>query len=257
MKITEFVPEMWLSDVEPIEAFPSTPSIRVELAKRCLLFIRDIAGRAISSGNPADIGYALQEISQTLLYRCSAVERFLGSKGVMQPDGKYRGDVKRNSFRKYEKTTGSAAAMKPAPIKDDDEWRKTLTATIQAGQCLTIFDNIDHVLSSPSLALALTTSTWTDRILGFSEIVTLPQRTVFIGTGNNITLGGDLPRRCYRIRLNAQCPEPWRNRQFRHPDLGAWVQVNCGRLFSCGPHSGAGMVPCRLPEADLFSGWFV
>ena len=49
-----------------------------------------------------------------------------------------------------EKTTGSAAAMKPAPIRDDEEWRKTLTATIQAGQCLTIFDNIDHQLSSPS-----------------------------------------------------------------------------------------------------------
>ncbi len=26
-----------------------------------------------------------------------------------------------------EKTTGTAAAMKPAPIRDDDEWRKTLT----------------------------------------------------------------------------------------------------------------------------------
>ncbi len=31
-----------------------------------------------------------------------AVERFLGSKGGIQPDGKYRGDVKPNSFRKYE-----------------------------------------------------------------------------------------------------------------------------------------------------------
>jgi hypothetical protein len=30
-----------------------------------------------------------------------------------------------------EKTTGSAAAMKPAPIRDDEEWRKTLTATAQ------------------------------------------------------------------------------------------------------------------------------
>ena len=65
-----------------------------------------------------------------------------------------------------EKTSGSAAAMRPAPIRDDDEWRKTLTATIQAGQCLTIFDNVDHVLESPSLALAVTTSAWTDRILG-------------------------------------------------------------------------------------------
>ena len=130
-----------------------------------------------------------------------------------------------------EKTSGSAAAMRPAPIRDDDEWRKTLTATIQAGHCLTIFDNVDHVLDSPSLALAVTTSTWTDRILGRTELVTLPQRTVFIATGNNIVLGGDLPRRCYWIRLDAQCSEPWRNRQFRHPDLRGWVQSNRGRLL--------------------------
>jgi hypothetical protein len=131
-----------------------------------------------------------------------------------------------------EKTTGSAAAMKAAPIRDDDEWRKTLTATIQAGQCLTIFDNLDHVLNSPSLALALTARTWTDRVLGCLNTITLPQRTVFIGTGNNITLGGDLPRRCYRIRLNAQSSEPWRNRKFRHPDLPAWIRATRGRLLS-------------------------
>jgi len=58
-----------------------------------------------------------------------------------------------------EKTSGIAAAMRPAPIRDDEEWRKTLTATIQAGHCLTIFDNVDHVLDSPSLALAVTAST--------------------------------------------------------------------------------------------------
>jgi hypothetical protein len=131
-----------------------------------------------------------------------------------------------------EKTTGSAAAMKPAPIRDDDEWRKTLTATIQAGQCLTIFDNVDHVLNSPSLALALTASTWTDRVLGCTDIVTPTQRTVFVGTGNNMALGGDLPRLCYWIRLDAQCSEPWRNRQFRHPDLKGWVRTNRGRLLS-------------------------
>jgi hypothetical protein len=122
--------------------------------------------------------------------------------------------------------------MKPAPIRDDDEWRKTLTATIRTGQCLTIFDNVDQVLNSASLALALTTSTWTDRVLGFTELVTLPQRTVFVATGNNIVLGGDLARRCYWIRLDAQCSEPWRNRQFRHPDLRAWVRENRGRLLS-------------------------
>jgi hypothetical protein len=130
-----------------------------------------------------------------------------------------------------QKTSGSAAAMRPAPIRDDEEWRKTLTATIQAGHALTIFDNVDHPLESPSLALAVTTSTWTDRVLGRTELVTLPQRTVFVATGNNIALGGDMPRRCYWIRLDARCSEPWRNREFQRPDLKGRVQINRGRLL--------------------------
>ena len=54
---------------------------------------------------------------------------------------------------------------------------------------------------------------------------------MFIATGNNIILGGDLPRRCYWIRLDAQQSEPWRNRHFRHPDLRGWVQESRGRLL--------------------------
>lgn len=128
--------------------------------------------------------------------------------------------------------TGGAAAMRPAPIRDDDEWRKTLTATIQMGQCLTIFDNLETVLDSPSLALAVTASIWTDRILGRTQLVTLPQRSMFIVTGNNIALGGDLARRCVWIRLDAKCSEPWRNREYRHPGLLDWLRCNRGRLLA-------------------------
>jgi hypothetical protein len=130
-----------------------------------------------------------------------------------------------------EKTSGSGAAMKPAPTRDEEEWRKTLTATIQTGQSLIIFDNVDHALNSSNLAIALTTGTWTDRVLGRTATITIPQRTMFVITGNNILLGGDLPRRCYWIRLDAQCSEPWRGREFRHPDLRQWVRENRGRLL--------------------------
>ena len=62
--------------------------------------------------------------------------------------------------------------------------------------------------------------------------MTLPQRTIFIATGNNIVLGGDMPRRCYSVRLDAHCSEPWRNRQFRYQDLKAFVKTNRDRLLS-------------------------
>lgn len=130
------------------------------------------------------------------------------------------------------KSTGTNAAMKPAPVRDDEEWRKVLTATIQAGQGLAVFDNVDHLLGSSNLALALTAGTWTDRVLGKTALVTLPQRTIFVVTGNNLILGGDLPRRCYWIRLDAKTSEPWRKREYRHADLKGWVRLNRGRLLS-------------------------
>jgi hypothetical protein len=127
--------------------------------------------------------------------------------------------------------TGAAAAMKPAPSRDEEEWRKTLSAVLLAGNPLTIFDNVTHRLESPSLALAVTASTWTDRILGQSRTITIPQRTTWIVTGNNIVLGGDLPRRCYWIRLDAATPRPWQRSGFKIADLRKWVHENRGRLL--------------------------
>ena len=47
----------------------------LELARKCLELIRDIADRGASSGNPDLVGYALQELSQVLLERSGCEER--------------------------------------------------------------------------------------------------------------------------------------------------------------------------------------
>ena len=54
--------------------FPASSS-NLELARTCVALIRDIAGRAVSSGNPEHIGYALQELTQVLLERTGTEER--------------------------------------------------------------------------------------------------------------------------------------------------------------------------------------
>jgi len=141
--------------------------------------------------------------------------------------------------------TGSPAAMKAAP-QDKDEWRKALTSVIRSGNALTIFDNLDDTLKSPYLAQAVTSEIWTDRILGITEDALLHQRTVFIVSGNNIALGGDLPRRCYWIRMDANMPRPWLGRSFRHADLKGWVSDNRGRLLAALLTMGPRMV-CRGP----------
>jgi hypothetical protein len=78
----------------------------------------------------------------------------------------------------------------------------------------------------------VTASTWTDRILGQSKTITLPVRCTWIATGNNLQLGGDLPRRCYWIRLDAASSQPWQRSGFRHPDLKQWVRDHRGELLA-------------------------
>ena len=52
-----------------------TGSNNIELAKRCLALISDIAGRGACSQNPEHIGYALQELTQVLLERTGNNDR--------------------------------------------------------------------------------------------------------------------------------------------------------------------------------------
>src|SRR5439155_10191048 len=50
--------------------------------------------------------------------------------------------------------TGRKAAMMTAP-REDDEWRKKITAALLAGATAITIDNVRHPLTSPHLAAAL------------------------------------------------------------------------------------------------------
>jgi hypothetical protein len=121
--------------------------------------------------------------------------------------------------------TGRSASMLPMP-KEADELEKKITALLMAGASNVAFDNVDGTISSHVLAVALTTDLWQGRPLGTSTIVDVPNRATWLATGNNIDVGGDLARRCYRIRLDARQARPWARDGFRHPDLLGHVKRN-------------------------------
>jgi hypothetical protein len=155
--------------------------------------------------------------------------------------------------------TGEFPAMMGAPA-DDAEWRKQITATLLTGPTVIVIDNVEGTLTSPSLSRVLTANSWSDRILGFSQQVTLNQRATWIATGNNVQIGGDLPRRCYRIRLDAKTARPWRGRSFRHPELHQWVAENRGRLVwailtLCGGWYAARCPSANTPIIGSFESW--
>jgi hypothetical protein len=158
-------------------------------------------------------------------------------------------------------TGGSAEVMTAA--RDDEEWRKRITACLLSGSQIVHIDNIERPLNAPSLAAALTSTTWKDRLLGKSSVRIVPQRSVWLATGNNIRLGGDLPRRCIWCRLDARVERPWERKpeQFRHPDLAAYVRDHrpaiLGALLTIGRGWFAVGAPAAasLPTLGSFEDW--
>jgi hypothetical protein len=133
--------------------------------------------------------------------------------------------------------TGRPGEMFSAP-KDEDEWRKVITTALLSGTSVVIFDNVTRPLSSGDLCSVLTATTWADRAMRTHVKISLPVKATFLASGNNIRLAGDMPRRCYRVRLDARCstpflrtgPEP--GKSFRISDLKAWAHEHRGQLLA-------------------------
>jgi bifunctional DNA primase/polymerase-like protein/primase-like protein len=126
--------------------------------------------------------------------------------------------------------TGRSAEIM-AEGRDDDEWRKRITAILIRAPGFILIDNVRRRLDSSALAAALTAGQWTDRVLGQSKTVTLPVRAVWLATGNNVGLSNEMARRSVWIRLDARRDTPWTRTDFRHPQLGVWALEHRGRLI--------------------------
>ncbi len=115
----------------------------------------------------------------------------------------------------------------------EEEWKKQIISLLINGRPSVILDNIEGRLKSPALAALLTTQEYSDRLLGTNENVTYTHRMVWIGNGNNITLGGDLPRRSYWSRMDSESVRPWMDdKEYTHPDLRKWTMDNRGYILA-------------------------
>ena len=129
---------------------------------------------------------------------------------------------------------GSISGESIPARQNEDEWRKKITAILLAASPLVLLDNIpdNSTIDSSSLAAALTSQEWSDRLLGKSENIRLPSRAVWVATGNNLRISGDMPRRCYTIRLDANAERPWERTGFSHPDLEQYARTCRGDLLA-------------------------
>lgn len=152
------------------------------------------------------------------------------------------------------------ASSRMSPSENEAEERKRITALALAGDSLILIDNVAGALGSASLDAALTGTTWTDRLLGQSVRVTLPLKAIWMATGNNVLLKGDLCRRCLHIRLDSPEEFPERREGFRHPRLLEWIEEHRPRLAAAGltllrAFCVAGRPDQGLPAWGSFESW--
>lgn len=126
-------------------------------------------------------------------------------------------------------TTGQWIQTDPLPL-DAEEQRKQITALLSTGRSVALFDEA-HIVSGTSLSRLITSTTWGDRLLGYSKQVAYPNRITVVALGNNVEVQGDMPRRSILIRLESQIARPYDRQDFRHTDLRRWVEHNRPKLL--------------------------
>lgn len=112
---------------------------------------------------------------------------------------------------------------------DDDEWRKRITSTLMQAPACILLDNVVN-LDSASLAAVLTARIWTDRLLGSTRNVSIPNNAVWFASGNNPTVSAEMSRRCVPIRLVPDTDNPGA-RKFKR-DIERYTDENRALLVS-------------------------
>jgi hypothetical protein len=116
--------------------------------------------------------------------------------------------------------------------EDDAELRKQITAilSVTTGPVV-ILDNVAGTLKSSTLAGLLTTDVWDDRPLGSTAWTRGTNDRIWTVTGNNISIGGDLPRRTIRTVIDPGQPNPELRTGFAIENLETWVKERRGELL--------------------------
>ena len=129
--------------------------------------------------------------------------------------------------------TGEATPPLPWLPDDDDENRKQILSAFRGGANLMWFDEA-HRIDSHALSRAITSLTYSDRILGVSKMAAFPNQMTWLATGNQVSVSADMARRAYWIELHPDMPDPDTRPEsdFEHPDLRSWTADNRPELIT-------------------------
>lgn len=144
--------------------------------------------------------------------------------------------------------------------REEDERRKVITSILDTTSAPVVqFDNVNGALKSSVMDGLLTSATWSDRKLGVQVNMELPNDRLWIATGNNIHIGGDMDRRVLWTTIDAgmERPEDRPTDVFGIPHLETWVRANRGELLAAlltlvSAWAAGGMKTEEEPTSDSF-----
>ena len=116
----------------------------------------------------------------------------------------------------------------------EEEMRKQITAVFTEQVGVVIWDNLPEgtVIDSANLALLVTTGVWSDRPLGTSRSASTVNDRLWMATGNNLQVGGDMASRTVRVHLDPNMPRPESRDQSRFgiPHLDQWITEQANQM---------------------------
>ena len=144
-----------------------------------------------------------------------------------------------------------------------EEVRKTLSSALAEGKLAILFDNIGKAIASTELASAMTALTYQARILGKTALVTVPVRSEWIFTANNIEAAPEIVRRLVFIPMDRMVVYPELfvpENGWHHDDLLGWVSANRPELvWACltiiQNWVSQGMVPYAGKKLASYENW--
>lgn len=127
--------------------------------------------------------------------------------------------------------TGVAAPAMQYP-DTDEEASKTALAVLAEGDAVVLIDNVERPLDGDWLCSILTSETYRARMLGQTQMMTVPTSTLFLATGNQLVIQGDLRTRSLLCCIDPKVEKP-EQRDFKL-DLREWVTKHRPRLVVAG-----------------------
>lgn len=141
---------------------------------------------------------------------------------------------------------------------DADEVEKRMLSVLLAGDSVINLDNLEVPLAGATLCKVLSGETITGRLLGFNKTATVPTAALFLATGNNVQVIGDMTRRVVVCNLDPRSEAP-ESRQYDR-NLVTWIPEHRPRLVQAGltalrSYIAAGRPRQPYPPMGSFEDW--